>query len=539
MMNALRVALPLLLVVGTAQAQMTGDLTVDLSGAFGEGDRTIGLNDCQSRIADTLIVTGNLTGDYENYTMRLLWSTGAACNRDVLASCDAFVSNAENTCGCLREESGVTSMNESTSIADFYAGVCDAATGNFQLRFYLEYRSEDDANMTVVSDPIVIDFDFDAPNAPTDAPTVTGVDGGLEVSFQGGGGDSYQVCYVSTGAERCSTTSDTSYRLTGLENGIAYTVYYRVIDEAGNASGNSPSTEGTPVESNDFAEFYSATNGQAKGCTARPGSTPPLHWLWALVPLMLLRRRRWLGVVALVVLLAPSAWARDVKQTPRSASFEFRMGSYLPNIDDEFGDQCGSINCPYATIFEDDNPLMMLFSYHRHLLLDAGTLSLGGGFGYWNADEGRAVRTAPDVSPVDFADDKTEISVYPLFFELGYKLDLFQDTVPLVPALRVGLDAYAWRIFDGEGEVTRFKDREGGNAGDAAGMSYGWHASLGVHILLDYFAPGMAADFDRDAGVNNSYLTIDYQISQISNFGGGETLWLGSEVLLIGIGLDM
>jgi hypothetical protein len=216
------------------------------------------------------------------------------------------------------------------------------------------------------------------------------------------------------------------------------------------------------------------------------------------------------------------------------------MGSYLPNIDNEFGDACDTQNCPYKTVFQDDDPLMLFFSYNRHLLTDVGTLSLGGGLGYWNSDQGQGVRSEPGVSPVQYSDDKTEISVYPFFFELGYRFDLFQDIVPLVPAVRLGLDAYAWRIFDGDGEVARFENFETGeDSGEAAGVSYGWHAALGVHLLLDYFAPGMAADFDRDAGVNNSYLTIDYQISQISNFGGGKTLWLGSNTLLIGLGLDM
>ena len=248
---------------------------------------------------------------------------------------------------------------------------------------------------------------------------------------------------------------------------------------------------------------------------------------------------RLLALIVPTLLLASSALADPLDETARGSSFEFRMGSYLPNIDKEFGDACASQNCPYQASFEGNDPLMLLFSFNRHLLMDVGTLSLGGGFGYWNNDEGRAIRSRPGDTLV-YSEDTTEISVYPLFFELGYRFDLFQDTIPLVPAFRIGLDAYAWRIFDGAGDVAQFTDFETGAAtGEAAGISYGWHGSLGVHILLDYFAPGMAADFDRDAGVNNSYITFDYQIAQVSNFGAGETLWLGSDVFFVGLALDM
>ena len=245
------------------------------------------------------------------------------------------------------------------------------------------------------------------------------------------------------------------------------------------------------------------------------------------------------ALIVPTLLLAATAQADPLDETTRDTSVEFRMGSYLPNIDKEFGDACATQNCPYAASFESADPLMLIFSFHRYLFSEVGTLSLGGGFGYWNNDEGRAIRSRPGDTLV-YAEDTTEISVYPLFVELGYRFDLFQDTVPLVPAFRIGLDAYGWRIFDGAGDVAKFTDFESGaTTGDAAGFSYGWHGSLGVHILLDYFAPDMAADFDRDAGVNNSYLTLDYQISQVSNFGAGETLWLGSDILFVGLALDM
>lgn len=248
---------------------------------------------------------------------------------------------------------------------------------------------------------------------------------------------------------------------------------------------------------------------------------------------------RLLALTVPALLLALPAQADPLQETARTSSFEFRMGSYLPNIDKEFGDACDTQNCPYAASFESADPLMLMFSFHRYLFTEAGTLSMGGGFGYWNNDEGRSIRSRPGDTLV-YAEDTTEISVFPLFLELAYRFDLFQDIVPLVPAVRVGIDAYGWRVFDGAGDVAQFTDFDTGRpTGEASGFSYGWHGSLGIHLLLDYFAPGMAADFDRDAGVNNSYLTFDYQIAEISNFGAGETLWLGSDTFFVGLALDM
>lgn len=547
MSNALHIALAVLAVTSAAHAQTADNLTLTLtSSAFPDDTRkVIGGPQCGADLGQTLNLSGTLDGSFQTYTLRLTWTTGTTpCSRELFdGGCDNDTQpDGEETCGCIAEvdETGTITSN-TLSFSDLIPDACDQGTGESEVRFYLEYFNTTDST-ELNSTAVIVTFDFDPPSTPLVAPSVTPVDGAIDVSVTEASEDDvdyYDICYFKTGAPVCVDTTDTTHRLEGLDNGEAYTIYYQVVDYAGNVSGQSPEVVATPEESQDFAEFYSNIPGKATGCSARPGEGTPA-WLWLFLPLLGFGRRRTAMVLAGIglLMLAQPAFAQK-QETARESVFEFRMGSYLPNIDDEFGDACATQNCPYASAFDSGDPLMLTFSYSRLVFTGFGSLAAGGGFGYWNNDEGRAIRSLPS-DELDFAADSTEISVYPFFLELGYRLDVLQDIIPLVPAVKLGLDAYGWRIFDGAGEVARFHEfGTKKDAGAAAGISYGWHGSLGVHILLDYFAPDMAADFDRDAGVNNSYLTIDYQVAQISNFGAGETLWLGSEVLFIGLALDM
>ena len=169
---------------------------------------------------------------------------------------------------------------------------CEQETGESELRFYLEFRSSDEAD--TYSDPIVVTFDFDPPDAPGDGPTVTGVDGGLEISVPEADSSDishYRFCYFKTAEPTCTSSSDNSKRIDGLDNGETYFVYYQLVDNAGNESPPSPETMGTPVASQDFAEFYSNIPGKAQGCSAHPADDST-SLLWALLPLLALRRKR-------------------------------------------------------------------------------------------------------------------------------------------------------------------------------------------------------------------------------------------------------
>ena len=106
--------------------------------------------------------------------------------------------------------------------------------------------------------------------------------------------------------------------------------------------------------------------------------------------------------------------------------------------------------------------------------------------------------------------------------------------MPLAPVVRAGYSHYFWRILDGAGDIAQFST---GN--EASGATQGWHAAFGVHLLLDFLDREMADDFANDAGVENSYLTLEYRYSRVDDFGSADSFRLGDETLLRGLALDL
>ncbi len=183
---------------------------------------------------------------------------------------------------------------------------------------------------------------------------------------------------------------------------------------------------------------------------------------------------------------------------------------------------------PFEEVFGSTPELMFNLMWEQHIWHGFGTLAGGVGIGYWSIDgTGVAVGGAE-------ADDSTTMRILPLQAQLSYRFDHFRDNWPLVPVLALGIDYYAWDILGGDDEVTDFEPGQ-----EARGGTWGWHYSVGVHLLLDFFAPEMAFDFDREAGVNSSYLTLEYQGLQVSDFGASDSFRLSDEVFMFGIALEL
>ena len=235
-------------------------------------------------------------------------------------------------------------------------------------------------------------------------------------------------------------------------------------------------------------------------------------------------RRAELTALALIAVGLPcAAQAYDLEdESERSTYFEVRLGPFRPNIDSQFsGDK--SVR-PYQRIFNDETSTMVSVALERHLLKDVGTLSLGFGIGYWSV-EGTGIS--------DGAEDKTELNAVPMQLQLSYRLDIWQEIVPLVPMVRAGLDYVWWEMLDGEGNTSKFAPGV-----SAEGGTWGYHLNFGVLLALDFFDPEMAADFDRDAGVNASYLLFEVQYSQVDDFGGKGSLRFGNTTFFGGLALD-
>lgn len=228
-------------------------------------------------------------------------------------------------------------------------------------------------------------------------------------------------------------------------------------------------------------------------------------------------------VILAALSLSTVAHGRRIGESDKTTSVGFRLGAYQPRIDSAFN--LDGVEGPYERVFKNDDPFLYLLTLDRHIFNDAGTLTAGVGVGYWSVD-GKGVSSS--------AVDSTSMRVVPVQAQVGYRLDFWEDIVPLVPAVRLGLDYYWWDIMDGSGETTRFP-----SGSEASGGTWGWHANFGVHLLLDFLDPEMATDFDTEAGVNSSYLVFELNYARVSDFGAGDSFRMGDTTFFVGIAFDL
>jgi len=210
---------------------------------------------------------------------------------------------------------------------------------------------------------------------------------------------------------------------------------------------------------------------------------------------------------------------------------DLQVGSYQPRIDSQFEQSENSTVAPFESAFGTESSLSIQLGAERHVWSGVGTLSVGLSIGYWSL-EGNAI--AANGSEDSDATDTTEFVVYPMQLQTTYRIDTWSNYVPLVPIARLGLSYYYWRILDGGGDTAQF-----GPGKEAAGGTLGWHATIGAHLLLDFLDREMAADFERDAGVYNSYLTVEYRYARVDDFGAKDSFRLGDETVLIGLAMDL
>lgn len=224
---------------------------------------------------------------------------------------------------------------------------------------------------------------------------------------------------------------------------------------------------------------------------------------------------------ALLCVAAPAAaW-----ETERSMVLDVRFGGYYPNVDAEFGD-AGS---PFRDVYGSSDRLLFQLGLDKVIFDGFGQVGVGGSVGYaefWGhgtyADEagGTAV-------------DATSFKVMPLFAHVVYRFDWLAQKggVPLAPYGKLGLGGNVFWSTDGVGSVS--------GGGDAAGFRWGFVAAAGLALHLDFFDPRLAAEFDRDSGVNDSWLVVEYGRMTADGLGISDGLDLSdSEVLSFGLAFD-
>jgi hypothetical protein len=253
------------------------------------------------------------------------------------------------------------------------------------------------------------------------------------------------------------------------------------------------------------------------------------------------------GLVALVtlgVLLAP-ARARaqsDILDAPpdvidpmqyRSAqhfAFELRFGPYRPDVDSEFVGRSNPPRTPYKDYFTNSNRLMSQVELDWQILHQFGSLGLGVGVGYF-----QVTGTAPEALDGEPSGDTSTLKVVPVSFSAVYRFDYIFEryNFPIVPYGKLGLDWAYWQITDGNNEIAT-----DGMGGTGRGATLGWHASAGLALIIDFFDPEAAHDFDADLGVNHTALTFEGTHADISGLGQKDRLHVGDTTWSAGLLLE-
>ena len=356
-------------------------------------------------------------------------------------------------------------------------------------------------------------------------------------------------------------STSTSYRITGLQNGINYGVGAVAVDKYGNVSPISEIKYEQPVPTVDFYTYYKDdAHGSAQGgfCTlASQRTRPSVAALLCLVGLGLilhLRRRskrRPPGAGTLVLLVAAgtlsagpaqaqplyhdSSFVQDSASeawegSAREFAIEARFGLYTPNVDSAFS---GKGAKPQADIFGSKRRPMWQLEFDWEFLKEFGTLALGGVIGYYkeNAEACTLAGLKQDPPICERSGDNTSLRLIPLAALLIYRLDEGASHwhIPLVPYAKIGLNYTIWTVTNGNGDVAW----SGGSKGQGGTM--GWQAAVGLSLQLDFIDPGASREFDADSGVNHTYAFFELAHIDASGLYRKDALRVGDNTWFAGL----
>jgi hypothetical protein len=214
---------------------------------------------------------------------------------------------------------------------------------------------------------------------------------------------------------------------------------------------------------------------------------------------------------------------RHFAESPQHAALEFRLGRYLPSVDDEFNGPT-----PYETTFGNDNRFVVGLEVDWQLLRIPylGTLSPGIGVAYTKST-GRGFVT----STGERAGEDTSLIIFPLYLDAVLRADVIarETPVPIVPYAKLGVGFGLWRVTNGGGTA-----RVGSLAG--SGLSVGPQVALGGMLLLDPLDPNAARSLDQEIGINNTYFFMEWYFSKL---GGGDQLEVGTSTWCLGLAFEM
>ena len=211
-------------------------------------------------------------------------------------------------------------------------------------------------------------------------------------------------------------------------------------------------------------------------------------------------------------------------KTAQRFAFELRFGPYLPDVDSEFN----GTRHPYRDYYGTGDHLLTQTEFDVEILHHIGTVALGAGLSYYSVSGVAPVASGTGLP----SGDMSTLKVVPVSLSAIYRFDYFLERrgFPLVPFGKVGLDWAYWQITDGNDEIAT-----DGHGGKGRGGTLGWHAAVGVALVLDWLDPDAARDFDNEMGVNHTSLVFQLTHADISGLGASGRMHVGDDEWSLGL----
>jgi hypothetical protein len=228
-----------------------------------------------------------------------------------------------------------------------------------------------------------------------------------------------------------------------------------------------------------------------------------------------------------LILMAAMTGSATAEETSRTMAMEFRLGTYLPDIDSEFS---GDVK-PFDTVFGNESAWTYGLEVDAQFWQKFGSLGIFGITSYGYLD-GKGIESGSGTA----SSDETTLSVLPLVGGVVYRFDVLavKWNIPFVFTFKGGLDYTVWWIRDGVEDIS---DPDG--LAQGYGGTFGLFGAAGLHLLLDVFEPHTAKVFDNDLGVNNSYLFLEYAYYWVNDFGSDSSFDLSHGGLFFGLAFEM
>jgi hypothetical protein len=212
--------------------------------------------------------------------------------------------------------------------------------------------------------------------------------------------------------------------------------------------------------------------------------------------------------------------------SPQHFALELRFGPYRPDIDSEFAGTSRARMAPYRSVFGSNRHLMTQIEFDYQLIRHVGSLGLGLSTGYFN-ETGHNVDQAGNQTQ-----DTSSLRLIPFALSAVYRFDLPYERmgIPIVPYGKLGLDYVFWTVQNGNSEVP--EDPSGGRG---AGGTLGWHAAVGLSLVLDFFDQNGANQFDEEMGINHTHLFFEYGHIAVNGLGQSNRLHVGDDTWTAGM----